>query len=199
MNKSPYEIVKEHYTLPFELYPFQVDIVNELALLDRNGEYAQVGTGKTPMSTAIALYRMVMEGYQHTIVAMPPILLLGWYRWLSRIPGVSIALYWGTPKQRPLIDLDKDVILMSMPIFKRDYAYLTSYFEHRKVQGIVDEATSNKCVGSDNYKKTRDFYIGRPLQLLTGTPLTTPADAYAYVKTVAPTVYRNLRRPQSRQ
>ncbi len=191
MNKSPYEIVKEHYTLPIELYPLQAVIVNALAPVDRNGEYAQVGTGKTPMSTVIALYRSIVFGYKHTIVAMPPILLLGWYRWLSRIPGVTASVYAGEPKERRKISLDKDFILMSIQIFKKDNKYLTEYFEHLKVQGIVDEATSNKNVTSANYKMTRDFYVGRPLQLLTGTPLTTPGDAYAYVKCIAPTVYRN--------
>jgi SNF2 family DNA or RNA helicase len=191
MTKSPYEVVKEAYTLPLTLYPFQVEIVNELAPIDRDGEYAQVGTGKTPMSTIIALYRMIVAGYRHTVVAMPPILLMGWYRWLQRIPEVTSVVYWGTPKERKQINLDRDFILMSMQIFKKDLAYLADYFEHLQVQGIVDEATSIKNVSSDNYKMTRDFYVGRPLQLLTGTPLTTPGDAYAYVKTVAPTIYRN--------
>jgi len=189
--KSPYEIVKEGYTLPFPLYPFQVEIVNSLAPLDRQGEYAQVGTGKTAMSTVIALYRNIVAGVPHTIVTMPPILLMGWYRWLQKIPGVTSTVYWGTPKERRKLDLNRAFILMSMQIFKRDIEYLTYTFEHMAVQGIVDEATSNKNVGSDNYKMTRDFYVGRPLQLLTGTPLTTPGDAYAYVKTVAPTIYRN--------
>lgn len=189
--KSPYEVVKEQHTFPFNLYDWQDGIVTELAPIQRRGLYAQPGLGKTAISTVIALYQHIVEGYQHTIVLMPPILLLGWYRWLQKISGVTAVVYWGTPSERKLINLDRDFILMSMQIFKKDIEYLSHVFEHLRVQGIVDEATSIKNVGSDNHRMTRDFFVGRSLSLLTGTPLSTPADAYAYVKLVAPTIYRN--------
>lgn len=38
-----YDVVKKHFTLPFELYPFQVDAVNELAYRPRSGLYLDTG------------------------------------------------------------------------------------------------------------------------------------------------------------
>jgi SNF2 family DNA or RNA helicase len=58
----------------------------------------------------------------------------------------------------------------------------------------VDEAVSIKNVASDNHKAVHAFVtnLDATLMLLTGTPLTTPIDGYAYVKLIAPGTYRNL-------
>jgi hypothetical protein len=125
---------------------------------------------------------------------MPPILQLGWLRWLQKIPGVTAVLYRGTPKERAQIQLTGfDFVIMSLPIFKQDYERIVKDFAGQRVGLIVDEATSIKNSGSANHKKVRDFAAGRPLMLLTGTPTATPEDGYAYVKLLAPEVYRNKR------
>jgi hypothetical protein len=61
-----------------------------------------------------------------------------------------------------------------------------------RIHLIVDEAHCLKDVGTANYKTVRDFAMDRTLQLLTGTPLNKPEDAYAYTKLIAPHLYRNL-------
>ena len=189
-----YEEVKTKYTLPFELFPYQVDTVNELGALNRAGYYLDPGTGKTACSTASALYKRETRKSQ-TLVIMPPILLEGWARFIQKIiPTPSITIYKGTPKKRKELKLDADFILMSTAIFKLDFDRLDSCFRNKPVTLIVDEATSIKNIASGNHKMVHNFVLNHDcdLMLLTGTPLTTPEDAYAYVKLVAPGTYRNL-------
>lgn len=188
---TPYEVVKQHYTLPFTARPYQEATINELAPLPRAGYYLDTGTGKTFCSTVSALYKLLM-GAHHVLCIMPPILITGWARFLQSIPEVSVTVYRGTPAQRKDIPLTGDFILMSMQIFKKDYERMCEEFEHKSVVVIVDEATSIKNVGSDNYKKIRDFTVGQHFLPLTGTPLSTPMDGYAFIKQIAPTIYRNL-------
>lgn len=96
---KPYDRVKEHYTLPFELYEFQSGAVNELADLPRAGYYFEPGVGKTAASTVSALYRNTLRRGHQTLVVMPPILINMWARWLRRIkPTPAVTVYRGTPK-----------------------------------------------------------------------------------------------------
>jgi hypothetical protein len=183
----------------------QAETINDLAPLSRAGMYAEVATGKTAMSTACALYKAGARPERvFMIVLMPPILIPQWYHWLthgvrhkeSGLPPCAL-MYRGAPRQRKQLDLDQDFILMSIQVFKRDFGYLSEWAKGKHVFLLVDEATSIKNHESDNFKMTRDFVAAEPdareLMLLTGTPLSKPGDAYAYVKLVSPTVYRNHR------
>jgi len=194
---TPYEVVTSTHELPFPLWDLQIDGVNKLAALPRSGFYAEVGTGKTAMSTVCALYKRIMYPGKSSavIVIMPPILLTGWSRWLAKIPGITSVIYKGSPADRKKIDLEADFVLVSLNIFKNDVDYLSKFFENHydNVIIIVDEATSIKNTSSENHKKVRDFASGRDLMLLTGTPLSTPIDSYAYIKLIAPSIYRNKR------
>jgi SNF2 family DNA or RNA helicase len=189
-----YEFVRPGTDEVIEAYPLQERDINRLAPLDRSGWYDEVGTGKTLMATVVALYKKILFG-NLTVVLMPPILIPQWYRWLRSVrrTPITVAMYRGTPKQRREINLNVDFALMSYGIFKNDFESLCERYEHRPVTVIADEATAIKNVGTDNFKCVRDFGAGRTVLPLTGTPLSTPADAYAYVKTVSPTVYRNQR------
>lgn len=188
-----YERVEEVHPLPFKLFPFQVETVEELGDKPRAGYYLDPGTGKTACSTASALFKKLTRNSQ-TVVAMPPILLEGWAKWLGKIPGIKTTVYKGTPKKRQGLSLDADFILVSLSIFKLDFDRFDAYFRGKPVTLIVDEATSVKNIGSANHKMVHNFVINHDcdLLLLTATPLTTPADAYAYVKLIAPGTYRNL-------
>lgn len=187
----PTKIVTQHYTLFPTLREYQEEAVNELAPIDRMGIYLDVGTGKTITSIVIALYKLIIGDISRVICLMPPILITNWYRTLSKIPGVSAVAYKGSPAARKKIDLDSNFILMSYQIFKKDWDYLAERFGNERVAVICDEAQAVKNVGSDTYKKVRDFTDGNVLMLLTGTPLSAPLDAYAYIKQVSPTIYRN--------
>jgi len=188
---SPYEEVLAHYKLPFPLYPFQVRSVNELGYRGRSGLYYQPGTGKTITATAMALFHTILGMADRVVVIMPPILLDQWAKFLSRIPGVSVTVYRGSPAVRKKIELGNTLFtLVGLQIFKRDYERFKQVFGERTTV-ILDEAHSIKNVASDNFKKIHDFCRGNLLNLLTGTPLSTPEDAYAYIKLISPDTYRS--------
>lgn len=200
--KTPVEIVLEKYQFPFKFRVDQIEDVNRLAPADRAGLYDEVGTGKTVMATAISLYKKILRQDTAVIVLMPPILITQWKRWLESI-GIQTALaYRGTPKERAELRLDgAEFVLMSIQVFKRDYVRLCGHYGGASpLVMIVDEAhTSIKNPSSDNHKAVRDFVDARDaaLLLLTGTPLSTPADAYAYIKLISPRIYRNKRHFES--
>lgn len=190
---TPYELVTSKYKLPFDLYPFQQDGVNKLATLEGAGYYFDVGCGKSATSTASDLYMKIVDG-RSVVAVMPPILTRMWKRWLDSIPGVTSVIYEGSPARRKGLDINVDYLLMSIQVFKNDYEYLAEKLKGRRLVLKVDEATSIKNVGSANHKAIRGFRdgMGAHLQLLTGTPLSTPIDAYAYCKLITPGTYRNL-------
>lgn len=167
----------------------QVEDVENLYGFDRIKLFNEVGTGKTVTSTVIAL---AWES-EHNIVLMPPILLRQWQKWLESLHDAgAVLVYKGTPPKRQAFDLPRyKWILMTIQVFKNDYDRLRKAFEGSSVAVLVDEGHSIKNVGSDNHKRVRDFAAGQRLQVLTGTPVSAPGDAYAYVKLTTPSVYRS--------
>lgn len=188
---TPFQLVSQHYQLPVQYYPFQITAVDELGPLPEAGLYLDVGCGKTLTSIAAALYKLFTKQVHRVICIMPPILITNWSRNLSKIQGVSHTCYRGSPAQRKELNLNVDFLLVSYDIFKRDWAYLHDAYFNSTVLLICDEAQAVKNVGTATHKKVRDFAVCNQLMLLTGTPLSNPLDAYAYIKMVAPTIYRN--------
>lgn len=187
---DPYEILTAHYKLPFKLYSFQQETVNELAWLDKAGYYLDTGCGKTAVATASALVKKIEYG-NTTLVLMPPILIKTWSCWLKKIRTLKITTYNGTPAERRKVKFRGDFILMSMQIFKKDFDRVFDELYERPLTIIVDEASCIKNTASDNHKKLFKIQQGHSLLLLTGTPLSTPIDGYAYCKLVAPGIYRD--------
>ncbi len=185
---TPYEVVESKFQMPFPLFPPQVAATNLVAQLPASGLYLDVGVGKTPVATWAALFK----GRQ-VLVLVPPILGPMWRRWLLRIPDITVVLYGGSPKDRSLISLNVDFVIMSMGIFKKDYDSILDRLDNR-LTIIVDEAVSVKNVSSDCHKAVYDLFtrFDAHIMLLTGTPLSTPEDAYAYCKIIAPGAYRDL-------
>lgn len=200
MQPAPtvWELVDERYRMPDFVVKrlYQVGIINELGQLRRAGYYLDQGTGKTYCSTVAALYKLE-QGADVVVCIMPPILITGWYRWLTSIEKrdggkLRVLAYRGSPKERQGMKLEADFILVGMQIFKIDHDRFMRALSHKKVVVLVDEATSIKSVSSQNYKKTLAFASGQDFMALTGTPLTTPIDGYGMTKFVAPSLYRNL-------
>jgi SNF2 family DNA or RNA helicase len=189
---TPCDIVASRFKLPFELYGYQKSVVNELALYPKSGHYLAVGVGKTATSTVSALFKIIMGEADRVIVTMPPILLRGWYKWLMSIPGVTATIYRGEPAQRRKLNFEAMFTLMTIEMFKRDQARILTETNPNRTVLIVDEATSIKNYASQNYKTVRDYSMDGHLMLLTGTPLAKIEDAYAYIKLIAPQIYRNF-------
>lgn len=195
LEASVLEKVNEHFGLPFQPRPNQAVHIENLANLPRSGWYADPGCGKTLMSSVVALYKTVLNPDACTFVVCPPILVNAWVRWLQKIEGIGkVVSYKGGPKERErMVVHDAQFLVMSNDIFKRDRKRLAADVAGRYLIGIVDEATSVKNPGSDNHRFVRDFFNGHDLMLLTGTPLSNPGDAYAYVKLISPMIYRSER------
>ncbi|MBK7804327.1 MAG: DEAD/DEAH box helicase [Chloracidobacterium sp.] len=188
---TPTEIALSHYTLPFNLKPFQVEVVDDLGPLDNEGHYLDPGTGKTACSTVVALFRKLYYD-ERCVVIMPPILLKQWESWLKTIkPSLSVVKYAGTPAERKAMNLDADFVLVGIQIFKKEYMRFENHFRDLKYVTIVDEATMISNIGTDNHERLMDFTLGKARLMLTGTPLNNPEDAYGLLKFVAPGVYRN--------
>jgi SNF2 family DNA or RNA helicase len=196
---TPYEQVRKAFEFPFELRNYQQDNTNLLMNHSRSGFWWEAGSGKTAGSTHWMLYQSLQDQAEQWVLLMPPILLTQWANWLGKVKhagtneSVTVSIYKGTPKQRKQVDLSADFIVMSYTIFKNDYNDLADHFAGRKVGLLCDEAHAVKNIESQNHKAVRHFAEDRPLGLLTGTPLTKPGDAYAYIKLLTPWVYRNLR------
>ena len=79
-NPKVLPTVQAQYVLPFQPFNYQIEAVNTFGDLDRVGLYADPGTGKTLMSTLIALYHLHQGRSDSVIVIMPPILLTSWKR-----------------------------------------------------------------------------------------------------------------------
>ena len=196
---TPYEQVREEFDFPFELRPYQIERVNRHMPDDRLGLYWEAGSGKTAGATHLMYFRRITAGVRQWVLVMPPILLAQWAKWLrsTRVKGPgrppTVTIYRGSPKVRQALDLNADFVLMSYAIFKNDFERLYQHFQGKVVGLTCDEAHAIKNVESQNHKAVRIFTEDRHLLLLTGTPLTTPLDAYAYIKLLAGRVYRNKR------
>lgn len=188
---TPTEIALANYTLPFNLKPFQVEVVDDLGPLDNEGHYLDMGVGKTAVSTVVALFRKIYYG-ERCVVIMPPILLKQWESWLRTIkPALGVVKYAGTPAERKAMNLDADFVLVGIQIFKKEYMRFENHFRDLKYVTILDEATMISNIGTDNHEKLMDFTLGKARLMLTGTPMNNPEDAYGLLKFVAPGVYRN--------
>ena len=190
---TPTQIALSHYTLPFELKPFQVEVVNDLGPLTEQGHYPEMSCGKSAMATVVALFRKLYY-QERCVVIMPPILLKQWETWLKSIkPCPSVVKYAGTPSERKAMSLDADFVLVGVQIFKKEFDRFQTFFQDKQYVTIVDEATMISNIGTDNHEKVYDFTLGRPRLMLTGTPMNNPMDAYGLLKFVAPGLYRNFK------
>lgn len=196
---TPYEVVRQEFDFPFELYPFQIQTTDELALYQRCGLWHEPGAGKTATSTHIMLYKMLTGEADRWLLIVPPILTRQWYRWLTSVrrkstgKPLSAVVYAGTPAQRKKVDLGADFIVTSYGLMKNDFELLHQAVYKGRPGFLADEAHAIKNIESQTHRCFKTLVEERPIALLTGTPLTTPLDAYAYIRLIAPTVYRNKR------
>lgn len=191
---TPFDVVTRSYQFPTYIKPhaLQLECINELSALNNSGEWLDMGTGKTFVSTACALFHKVTYG-NVCVVIVPPLLISQWARWLRSItPALSVVEYKGTPTERKLKTLDADFVIVGVQIFKKEFDKFNNWYSLRQYSVIVDEATMVSNVSSDNHDKVFSFSIGRPTMLLSGTPANKPSDAYGLLKFTAPGTYRSI-------
>lgn len=188
------KIVKK-YSFPFPPLGYQRETIDAHVAdcIDHAGLFWGVGSGKTYSSTLLNMIYREQAGAQ-VIQVCPPLLLRQWSRWLSKC-GISYKVYSGTPKQRKEITFDRDTkyFVMTIDVLKRDFDRITNDFGQRKIMICVDEATSIKNFESANFRAILQLSVGNGIVLMTGTPVSTPRDTYAYVKLLNPHVYRSFR------
>ena len=155
-NDEVIPYLEEHGNLPFELMPFQEEVIKSFADEFRVGIYADVGTGKTIMAIALHKYKRASRG-SRALVIMPPILLHQWAATLRKTGEDSIVIYAGTPAQRKALSLDAEWILVGMEIFKLDFERIYTELDPHRLTVIVDEAVSIKNPETENHKSLHDF------------------------------------------
>jgi hypothetical protein len=204
---TPHEEVRGQFVFvdrfgrEMDLRPYQVEKVNLAGVDARHALYWEPGSGKTFGATHWALYRRMIDGTRQWWINMPPILLEQWQQWLTSIRDrrtgepLKALVYAGSPQVRKNLSFEQhDFILCSYGLFKNDYERIYTWFEGRKVGLLNDEATAIKNIESDNHGSNKDFAERRPYMPLTGTPLSKPMDAYAYIKLLTgKALYRNKR------
>ena len=106
----------------------------------------EVGGGKTVVSTAVSL----MNGSDVTVVAVLPVLIPPWVRWLTRLQHAQgpVLEYRGTPKERKLMDLKAPRwIVMSHAILRTDFDRIYEELKGKSLDLIVDEAHATGIFG----------------------------------------------------
>lgn len=172
----------------FDLKDLQIEDIETFLKWKASGNFYEVGGGKTVVSTAVAL----MRDADLVVVTVPPILIPSWVRWLKKATN-SVVAYIGSPTQRANLNLSGvKWLVVSHAIFRKDFDRIAALIQTKqRPELIVDEAHYIKNVQSILYKKVRALAPLVNLQLLTGTPISKPTDAYAYISLKTPTCYRN--------
>jgi hypothetical protein len=193
MSTDYVEKICRKISFPKTPWPYQRDEVNRgvIESEDRFGMYWDMGAGKTFGATLYAMIRREQTGAQ-MIQLCPPILLKQWQRWLDEC-GISNKVYYGDKKQRSQITLDPDTnyFLTTPGMLKNDFDRLYEVFGRRRVMLKNDEATCAKNFESGTFRAVLQMAAGNGVLPMTGSPLSTPKDAYAYIKLVSPGVYRS--------
>jgi SNF2 family DNA or RNA helicase len=175
--------------LPFTMTDMQIEDTKQMVHWGRALADLPVGSGKTVVATVAA----VMLEPDIVVLAVPPILIVQWCKWLRSLQGVGKVLeYTASPAARKNLDLsDVRWLVTSFGMFRADVKQLQSKLSGRDVLTVIDEAHCIKNSTSKLHKYVREFSAGQSLLLMTGTPLSGPMDAYAYIKLNTPTIYRN--------
>jgi SNF2 family DNA or RNA helicase len=172
----------------FSLSDLQVNDTEQFATWDVSGNFYEVGGGKTVCATAVSLMRQ----HDLTIVTVPPILITPWVRWLNKVSENVIA-YRGTPKERVLLEINTARwIVVSHSLFRSEFAKLMKAFSKRdRAEVIVDESQAIKNIESKLFQTVQAMSLNGSLQMLSGTPISKPLDAYAYIALKTPKLYRS--------
>jgi SNF2 family DNA or RNA helicase len=177
--------------VPAKLEDLQIEDINRLATMGRALADLPIGYGKTVIST----YSALMLEPDVTLILMPPILKAQWQKWINSIPGAGqVVVYDGTPSERRKLNLrGAKWIITSYGLMRNDFDYLLAQLGPRNLLTIVDEAQCCKNYKSSLFDCVKQISEGKPLFLLSGTPVSWPGDTYAYIKLNNPGAYARYR------
>lgn len=168
----------------FQLTDMQIKDVETFVGWSASLNSYEVGGGKSVVSTVTAL----MRGRPLKIVTVPPILITPWCRWLEKV-STGVCCYRGTPSQRAeLLKGQYQWLVLSHTILRMDFDKISKLSDFEL---IVDEAAALKNPSSWLFRVVQALSLKGNVQLLTGTPISKPLDAYAYIKICTPDVYRS--------
>lgn len=194
------EELYDNFNFPFSPHNFQTVVFNEAIQHKKFGLWLGVGTGKTFLSTAIAMQHSIVGDVETLLFIVPPRLVYQWSDWLSVITfedgdSLDITTYEGTPTQRKKMSFGVDVIIMSHNIFRQDYKrILLELGKDKNVYVVYDEAHMGLRKPSNKiWRYLKNFTASKPLLLLTATPVGNPMDAYGIIKLLDPICYQTKR------
>lgn len=176
--------------IPFELTELQREDVQRLVTHYRVLADLPVGYGKTVISTVAAL----MLECETTVVAVPPVLVPQWVRWLRQIGITDVLAYDATlsPAKRSSLTLPgRKWIVTTHALIRQEAERWLKAFAGRSVYVIFDEAQALRDHSSKISKAIRDFCSNRPVALMSGTPISKPSHAYSYIRMCNPQIYRS--------
>ena len=168
----------------FQLTDVQIKDVETFVGWSASLNSYEVGGGKSVVSTVTAL----MRGRPLKIVTVPPILITPWCRWLEKV-STGVCCYRGTPAERKALRKTQfQWLLISHTVLRLDFDWVSTL---RDVEIIVDEAAALKNPSSRLFREIQAMSQHANVQLLSGTPISKPLDAYSYIKICTPEVYRS--------
>lgn len=200
--------VRSLFPSRYDPYPFQRQAI--LAAHEKKSSLLKmdVGTGKTIVSWFLALASTINTDICQILILCPPTLIRKWHEFVKEFDGIpSSCAYQGSPGERARMDLTESVIIMGYQIFLRDFDKIYYQVKNRQIFVICDEV-SLRSTKSQTYKKLRQLFYNvetvkqlnnlgtldiepvKPFTLLNATPVSNPAQAYGYIKTLTPIVYK---------
>ena len=209
---TPMEEVLQNIDFPFEMHDYQVEDVNTASAVKCFGLYLEPGLGKSAVSTAIGIYKL-LHGFDSVLTIVPASIISQWVEWLDSL-DLKVTDYRGNPSERPDIPIDSDFIVMSPQIYQRDFR---RFKDLKNIYYLIDEATVMCSVDNLLFKMlrggvvkektyillgnggkmpvTKNRQYSRIMEdccLLTGTPINTPLDAYGLISITNPKAYPNF-------
>lgn len=149
---------------PFKLADLQVSDILEAIPAERFAWNLEVGCGKTPCSTMTAL----AWDENHTIVAVPPIIIDSWAAWLKLIGETDIGIYRGPRRTQSL--LNHKWVLMSHAIFRDSFETIQHFYTNKSLSLIVDECfvAGTPILTRNGHVPIEELEVGQPVMTSSG-------------------------------
>lgn len=162
-----------------DLYPFQKDIYDRFKDEANAALLCDMGTGKTPMTICLVLYKWVLAGgVLNTIIFCPKIVLKNWkdeFSTWSKLDPKHIGIVKGTLKQRLKVieNLEHKIIIVNYEALRSQPVVKALILRQFRI-AVCDESQRIKSYKSVNYRKVKEVTKRASVfkAILSGTPIT---------------------------